>query len=540
MQLLGWFLWLAWQPVVALWRLSTWLRPRIFGGRGPARRDGSHGTARWATVRDAGRAGLLRGSGPILGGVGLFGRLARFTTDGLMWVFAATGAGKGLGIVVPTLLSYPGSIVVTDPKGENYAVTRRERQRRGTVVMLNPSNLPASARFNPLDIIRKDSDLESADAVALARLMTKPEREPTHWDNKAASLLTALLLHTLHSEPPETRTLAHVRRLSVGGAHSFRETLQEIAGGSRSLYAREIAQGYLRQVPEDAGEEGEFSSILSTLDKATEIWSAGSPVGRLSEYSTFALTELVTSVTTLYLCLDEELLTVYDRWLRVMAGCVLNTLTRAKHLERPRHKVVLLLDEVAALGPLETLQNQSGLLRAYCTPVLIWQNLPQVRAVYGDGADAFLANASARVFFGVSDNQTAAYVAAMVGNATVLSHSQGQSQTADAWFATNRQEGLAESGYPLLDAAEAQALPLTEMVARVRGLAWPLRAHRLDYRRVIRWQGRWDAWSANAPPADGGAPAGAAAAPSAPRHGAAPGGIPVPPSPTSAPAQPPA
>jgi type IV secretion system protein VirD4 len=539
MQLLAWLFWLAWQPFALLWKISKWLRPYIFRGRAPGRRDGSHGTARWAKTSDIRSAGLLRRHGPVIGKT-RFGRLVRFTVDGLMWVFAATGAGKGLGIVVPTLLSYPGSIVVTDPKGENYAITRRERQRRGKVVMLNPSDLPGSARFNPLDIIRKDSDLESADAGALARLMIKPERELTHWDNKAGSLLTALILHTLHTEPPETRTLAHVRRLSVGGTHSFRQTLQEIAAGSGSLYAREIAQGYLRQVPEDASEEGEFSSILSTLDKATEIWSAGSPVGRLSEYSTFALADLVTSVTTLYLCLDEELLAVYDRWLRVMAGCVLNTLTRAKNLERPRHKVVLLFDEVAALGPLDTLQNQSGLLRAYCTPVLIWQNLPQVRAVYGDGADAFLANASARLFFGVADNHTAAYAAAMVGNTTVLSRSQGQSQPTDAWFAGNRHEGQAESGYPLLDAAEVQALPLTTLIGRVRGLAWPLHLRRIDYRAVMRWGSRWDAWSVAGRPVAAAGPSAAATVASAPLRGDAPGGIRVPPSSTSTPAPPPA
>ncbi|PDS77118.1 TraM recognition domain-containing protein [Rhizobium sp. L43] len=64
----------------------------------------------------------------------------------------------------------------------------------------------------------------------------------------------------------------------------------------------------------------------------------------------------------------------------------------------PQLKVGLQLDEAAVLGPLDQLEKQSGLLRAYCTPILIWQSLPQIFAIYGTGATAFLATASARVF----------------------------------------------------------------------------------------------------------------------------------------------
>lgn len=484
----------------AIWWLLRMLWRGLGGLLGLARRDrsarkgGVHGTARFAYRWELLFGGVLTGKGPVLGR-GPWGRLIRFTHDGLVWVFAATGAGKGVGIVIPTLLDYPGSILVTDPKGENYAITRRRRGKFGKVRMLSPTDLANSARYNPLDMIRVGSDLEADDAKALARLMIKPDAREAHWDDKAADLLTALILHTL-SEPPEMRTLAHVRTLSVGGPATFRETLIEIANNSNSTLAAETASGFLGQMDEESSKASdEFKSVLSNVQKATEQWSAGSAAGRLSGSSDFSLDELVDEVCTLYLCVDEELLQVYERWLRVMTGCVLNTLTRAKYRARSRYKVVLLLDEVAVLGPLDPLQKQSGLLRAYCIPVLIWQSMPQVTAVYGaKAAESFLANASCRVFFGVNDNNTGHYVATMVGNTTTLSRSSGVSQASDAVLRHNQQEGKSESGYWLLDPAEVQRLKVTRMVIKFRDIQFSTLARRLNYRSAWRWRGMWDRW----------------------------------------------
>lgn len=487
------------------WITAVWLRPYIFGnGRTNARTEGTHGTARFATRWELLTGGALTGKGPVVG-KGPWGRLIRFTRDGLVMVFASTGAGKGLGIVVPTLLDYPGSILVTDPKGENYAITARRRRKFGRVLMLNPADVVQSERFNPLDMVRVGTPMEADDATALARLMIKPEsHEAPHWNDKATSLLTALILHTL-AGPEALRTLAHVRSLSVGGPLEFRDLLCEIRDTSRSVKATEIAGGFIGTIPaEPGGKAGEFESILSTLHKATEPWSRGSPAGILSSESTFALSDLTEDVCTLYLCVDEELLPVYDRWLRVMTGCALNAIMRSKYRPTGQHKVLLLLDEVAVLGPLDPLEKQSGLLRAYCTPVLIWQSLPQAAALYGrERANAFLANASCRVFFGVNDHETAEHVASLVGNTTTLSASENVSQSSEAWVRKNRQEGQSESGYWLLDPSEVQRLPVTRALIKFRDIPFVTLAVRLDYRKIWRWWGMWDSWRVTAPASKG-------------------------------------
>lgn len=478
--------------------LGVWwlLRAPFLVRRHLRRKGGSHGSSRWARRWEQWWHGALTGEGVILGR-GAFRRLLRFSSDGLVMVFAATGAGKGLGIVIPSLLTYRGSMLVTDPKGENYAVTRRHRGTFGHIRMLNPNDLAHSDRYNPMDIIRAGSATEADDAAALAGLMVKPDARESHWDDKATSILKALILHTLQ-QPPASRTLASVRRLSVGSKETFIETLEEIAAHSPSTAAKEIASGAITSaIDSDGNFSPEFSSILSNLQKATEPWSAGAPAGVLSSSSTFSLNDLTGDITTLYLCVDEDLLEVYDRWLRVMVGCTLKTLTRAK-AQRTKRKVVLLLDEAAVLGPLDVLEKQAGLLRAYCTPVLIWQNLPQMTRVYGEAAaKTFLANASARVFFGVNDNDTAQYVATMVGNTTTLSSSSGVS-TSGLGGAASRQEGQSESGYWLLDASEVQR-SLTRTIIKLRNVDFPIKGKRIDYRKVWRWRGLWDPWTGKPP-----------------------------------------
>jgi type IV secretion system protein VirD4 len=492
MDVLYWVFAGPWYALVGLFRL-TWFFLRL-----PLRlhkhlkgRRGAHGSARWATRWEQWWHGAVRGEGVILGR-GAFRRLLRFSTDGLVMVFAATGAGKGLGIVIPSLLTYRGSMVVTDPKGENYAITRRHRSTVGKVRMLNPRDLVHSDRFNPLDMIRRGHLTDVDDAMALAKLMVKPDAREAHWDDKATEILQALILHTLQ-EPAASRTLATVRKLSTGGRETFIETLQEIATQSPSVAAREIAQGAFSSAIDDQGNfTPEFSSILSNVQKATKPWSGGAPAGVLSSSSTFDLSDLTDGVVTLYLCVDEDLLNVYDRWLRVMVGCILNTMTRAK-ANRPKRKVVLLLDECAVLGPLETLESQAGLLRAYCTPVLIWQNMPQIYKIYGqDAAKAFLANASARVFFGINDNDTAQYVAAMLGNAPAVSRSSGVSYNGNG--GNSHQEGQSESGYWLLDASEVQR-SLTRTVVKLRTVEYAILGKRIDYRKIWRWRGMWDKWT---------------------------------------------
>jgi type IV secretion system protein VirD4 len=485
-----------------LGKLASGLTIAVRAASPDYRAQGALGTARWASSLEKFAAGITRGVGPVIGKTAL-GRLIRFNRDGIVQVYASTGSGKGLGVVIPTLLDYPGSIVVTDVKGENYGITARYRAKIGRVVMLNPSDLAHSARFNPMDMIRVGTDQEGDDARALASLMIlRDPKDQQHWADKSNSLLTALILHALHDRDPVNRTLAHVRKLSVGDMELLQERVRDIATHSHSPQAQSAALAFMGTMGKADSQMPEFASILSDLHKATEPWTEGTPAGRLASSSTFHLEDLNgPEPLTLYFCVDEEKLQTYRRWLRVMTGCTLNALMRAKRTRRPRHKVVLLLDEVRALGRLEPLLDGIGFLRAYCTPVLIWQNMPQARSTYGEAAADLLANTSCRVFFGVTDNETGQYVSTMCGQTGIRTQSEGVSQPADAWMRENRSQGQNEGGYWLIDTAEVQRLPSTIAIVKMSQVAYPMLVGRVSYLRRLNWTFRYDRWepSASAP-----------------------------------------
>jgi type IV secretion system protein VirD4 len=68
--------------------------------------------------------------------------------------FAPTRSGKGVGLVVPTLLTWPGSCIVHDIKGENWNLTSGFRARHGRVLLFDPTNAK-SAAYNPLLEVRR-------------------------------------------------------------------------------------------------------------------------------------------------------------------------------------------------------------------------------------------------------------------------------------------------------------------------------------------------------------------------------------------------
>jgi type IV secretion system protein VirD4 len=141
----------------------------------------------------------------------------RFRQDGHMLTCAPTGAGKGIGAVIPNLLDYPGSAFVLDLKGENYAVTARARRTRGqTVVLVDPFNITGTAAhgLNWLDTLNPDdADVVSrAAGIADMLVVTEGADSESHWNDTARELLRGLLIYVA-GFPGDRRTMAELRRI---------------------------------------------------------------------------------------------------------------------------------------------------------------------------------------------------------------------------------------------------------------------------------------------------------------------------------------
>ena len=168
----------------------------------------TYGSSRWANKREIDAAGLFRAAGVFLGRLG--GQYLRHDGPEHVMAFAPTRSGKGVGLVIPTLLSWTGSAVVHDIKGENWQLTAGWRSKFSHCLLFNPTD-PRSARYNPLLEVRKGPD-EVRDVQNIADILVDPEgavwnagvtgRRPGH------SLLVGVILHVLYAE--EEKTLARV------------------------------------------------------------------------------------------------------------------------------------------------------------------------------------------------------------------------------------------------------------------------------------------------------------------------------------------
>ena len=182
--------------VVAAIAMSVW-RAR------EAKTADTYGSARWATEKEVRAAGLLGPDGTVLGQLGR----AYVRHDGPEHVlcFAPTRSGKGVGLVVPTLLTWAGSVIVHDIKGENHGLTAGWRALFSRIVLFDPTN-PESDAYNPLLEVRRGPN-EVRDVQNVADILVDPEgalEKRNHWEKTSHALLVGAILHVLYAEADKT------------------------------------------------------------------------------------------------------------------------------------------------------------------------------------------------------------------------------------------------------------------------------------------------------------------------------------------------
>ncbi len=463
--------------------LCTALRPRSV----------THGSARWASLADLVRGRALGGDTGIIVGKA-FGQFIRFKRDGAVLVCAPQGQGKGVGIVIPNLLDHKGSALVTDPKGENYAVTHRHRGTLGDVWCLNAITPTLSDGFNPFSMIRVGTEHEADDAAQIADFLVIPESRDKHWDSAAKNLLTALIRYVIDTRPPEQANLATVSELITSAPEKREELLKDMAVSLLPSVAQE-ARLMLASLKTEAAQ-----NIMHNAGKAMAFWSKDRIGARLTRTSDFAMMDLHREAITIYVIVPDDQIEVFAPLLRMMSGCALAALMRGKELPRPKHKPLLMLDECKAIGRLEALAKAMGLLREYCRTVLIWQDYGQLRELYGDnGEQTFMAGSGCQVTFGISELWTARQLSADVGRTTVWSRNEGMSTNTADLVRGQRQDGRSEAGRDLKDPAEMRGLLSHQCVISMRGqVPAPILASKVRYYTEWCWKGLYDEWRSSA------------------------------------------
>jgi type IV secretion system protein VirD4 len=456
---------------LALLASTLAVRPRA-NTRSPS---ASHGSAAW------GNGEALRSSrGFELGR--LSESVLRYGGDGHLITVAPTRTGKGVSAVIPNLLHYRGSVVVTDPKGENYAVTARRRRELGsTVHALDPFGVVGgTATFNPFDLIDAKSPDANDDAWLLADMLVVPDgkmREEAFWHEEARALLAGLILYVASHAPPELRTLPHMRSLLTLAPEPFGQLLDDMlesdqVGGLVSRAAARVMQKADR----------ERSGVISSAQSYTHFLDSPRMATVLG-HSSFGLSDLKRERVTLYLVLPPDRMDTYRAWLRLMTACSMLAMTRTPG--PPRERVLFLLDEFANLGRMRPVERDISLAAGYGASFwLLLQDLAQLKGTYPDRWQTFLANADVFQTFGINDWETAEYISKLTGDATIHVESENVSTGVTRGRSSSRQQSAAqttsEKGRRLLTADEVRRLPRHSQLIFSRGTA-PVLAQRLDY-----------------------------------------------------------
>ena len=387
----------------------------------------AHGTARWASTQNCRAAGMLSGNGLVLGRA-RDGRLVRLPSYTHLSVFAPTGAGKGVSLIIPWLLTYRrGSVVVLDPKGENAMLTATRRQAMGQkVVIIDPFQIvtPTPSTFNPLDLIERGPEcVDDARSMAEAMVVRTGEEKDPHWNDQAANTISGLLAYILSEMRPEERNLSTLREM-IADAVVCANTVTALRdkGGVFARLAGVIAQL----------EDKEKAGVFSTVHRHTSFLDSEAIMTSVSE-SSFDARELLKGNMTIYVVLPPHQMEAQARWLRLVVASLMGMIGR-RGMQGGK-ECLFILDEAGQLGHMGAIDQGLTLLRYQgLRMAFFFQSQGQLKETF-KGKEAVLLDNTESIYFGVNSLETAERVSKMLGDATITVESANEGES------SSRQQG---------------------------------------------------------------------------------------------------
>ena len=438
----------------------------------------TYGSARWATPDEVSAASLLGPDGVVLG------RLARdyLRHQGPEHVlcFAPTRSGKGVGLVVPTLLTWPGSAIVHDIKGENWNLTAGWRRRFGRVLLFDPTNARSSA-YNPLLEVRR-GPAEVRDVQNVADILVDPEgalERRNHWEKTSHSLLVGAILHVLYAEAD--KTLAGVANFLSDPKRPIETTLKAMmttkhlgVAGSHPVVAS-TARELLNK------SENERSGVLSTAMSFLGLYR-DPVVAQVTRRCDWRIDDLVSAErpATLYLVVPPSDISRTKPLVRLLLNQIGRRLTEELDAKNRRHRLLLMLDEFPALGRLDFFELALAFMAGYgLKSFLIAQSLNQIEKAYGPN-NAILDNCHVRVSFATNDERTAKRVSDALGTATEMRAMKNYAGHRLSPWLGHLMVSRQETARQLLTPGEVMQLPPSDEIVLVSGLP-PIRAKKARY-----------------------------------------------------------
>ena len=438
----------------------------------------TYGSARWATMREARSAGLLGDDGVVLGKLG--SHYLRHDGPEHVLCFAPTRSGKGVGLVVPSLLTWPGSCIVHDIKGENWGLTAGFRSRIGRVLLFDPTNA-GSAAYNPLLEVRR-GEWEVRDVQNVADVLVDPEgslEKRNHWEKTSHALLVGAILHVLYAEAD--KTLAGVAAFLSDPRRSIEATLAAMMStphlGKAGVHP--VVASAARELLNKS--ENERSGVLSTAMSFLGLYR-DPVVAKVTRRCDWRIADLVDGErpVTLYLVVPPSDISRTKPLIRLVLNQVGRRLTEELTPKAKRHRVLLMLDEFPALGRLDFFESALAFMAGYgLKAFLIAQSLNQIEKAYGPN-NAILDNCHVRVSFATNDERTAKRVSDALGTATEMRAMKNYAGHRLSPWLGHLMVSRSETARQLLTPGEVMQLPPTDEIVMVSGVQ-PIRGTKARY-----------------------------------------------------------
>lgn len=413
-----------------------------------------HGSARWAEKKDIQAAGLLPRNRNLLemvtgkdapSAMGVYvggwededGNFYYLRHNGPEHVltYAPTRSGKGVGLVVPTLLSWGQSAVITDLKGELWALTAGWRQQyaNNKVLRFEPASSYGGVYWNPLDEIRIGTEYEVGDVQNLATLIVDPDGKgmESHWQKTAFALLVGVILHALYKSKNEgtPATLPIVDSMLADPERDTGELWMEMATYGHVDGQNHPAVGSAARDMMDRPEE-EGGSVLSTAKSYLALYR-DPVVARNVSKSEFKIKDLMNhdNPVSLYIVTQPNDKARLRPLVRILVNMIIRLLADEMTFEKGRpvahykHRLLAMLDEFPSLGKLEILQESLAFVAGYGIKCyLICQDLNQLKSrETGYGPDETItSNCHVQNAYPPNRIETAEHLSRLTGQTTVV------------------------------------------------------------------------------------------------------------------------
>ena len=457
----------------------------------------SSGTARWATTRELKKLGLItkEPDGVILGQskdakgvitgsdsfrIKRFGSLISDSSAYHAIVVGATGSGKGVGVIMPTLLTWKESAMIVDPKGESYGYTAGYRSTFSEVFYFDPTMTAEEAKerhikpchINPLDFIPRTADAMAE--IGNMCLMIHPDQsKDAYWDKMPRMMLEMLIGHVLIKGKKKSLPEAASIIMTTEKYETIFENILN-AYEEEPVLEPDPLSGVAKMVQSNAAlffnmatnqNDEQLVTHISTVKGDLGIYSNPASAEILS-YSDFSLDDIMDGEKpiSIYMCIPVKQIERIMPMFKLIYSLILKSFLGRD--QKHKHKLLMLLDEFSQFKKFETIAEQIPFVRSYGIKIMAFiQSISQLDDYYGqNGAKALMDNFQLKVYLRATSPETTEYFERQLGKETLLMKKTSFSHNRKSQGVESYSESTSEQGRSLLTAEEILNLPLYEMI----------------------------------------------------------------------------